>query len=71
MRIERTVRNYNEVGYLVDFEYISYREIADCVANYKGWESFDYEHDDNFMQVWNCDDDDIITIFITDKDEED
>ena len=71
MRIERTVGNCNEVGYLVDFEYESYKEMAECIAHNKGWGIFDYECNDNILQVWNYDDDeDIITICVT-EDEED
>ena len=71
MRIERTVGNCNEVGYLVDFEYETYEEIADCIANYKGWDDFDYEHNDNILQVWNYnDDEDIITVTVTTEEEE-
>ena len=71
MRIERTVGNCNEVGYLVDFTYESYKEMADCIANYKHWDDFDYENNDNILQVWNYnDDEDIITVTISKEEEE-
>lgn len=71
MRIERTVGNYNEVGHLVDFAYKSYEEMADCIADHNGWESFDFEHNDNILQVWDYDnDEDIITVTVTTEEEE-
>lgn len=71
MRIDRTVGNCNEVGYLVNFIYESYREMADCIADHKGWEDFDFEHNDNILQVWDYDnDEDIITVTVTTEEEE-
>ena len=71
MRIERTVGNCNEVGYLVDFTYESYKEIAEYIADHNGWENFDYENNDNILQVWDYNnDEDIITVTVSEEEEE-
>ena len=81
MRIERTVSNYNEVGYLVDFKYESYKEMAECIANYMGWDDYDYEdfsHESIYnsyytLSVWKYDsddDDDTVTVSIENEEEE-
>lgn len=71
MRIERTVNICNEVGYLVDFEYESFKEIAECIANYKGWDDFDYEEHNNMLQVWDYDnDEDMVTVAIADDEDD-
>ena len=71
MRIERTVGNYNEAGYLVDFVYVSYMEIAECIADHNGWEDFDFENNDNILQVWDYNnDEDMITVTISEEEEE-
>ena len=71
MRIERTVNICNEVGYLVNFGYESFREIAECIANYRGWDDFDYEYDNNILQVWDYyNDEDMVTVAVTEEDEE-
>ena len=76
MRIERTVSNYNEVGYLVDFEYESYEEMVECIAHHRGWDYFDYNTDDSGncieLRVWEDDEDseDGVTIYIVEDEEE-
>ena len=82
MRIARTVSNYNEVGGLVDFEYESYKEMAESIARYMGWDDYDYEnfsHENKYnsyytLSVWKYDsddDNDTVTVYIEDEEEED
>ena len=70
--VERTVNNVNKIGYLVDFEYESFKELAECISNYKNWDDFDFEYNnDDILQVWDYNnDDDIIKVYIIENEDE-